>query len=230
MSSVATVLVTTVGAATGSKAAAAALACAGSGPDQAGLLIDLAGDRPPRPSLIATASARALEERLAAHLPEAGVASRGQICHLSLPPDPSGVDQIPAALPIVRDSVAVLHLPPHLLQPTLSETRIRPSGALLRADLTQDRALTALVAADLIGCGLSVTVLKQPLGWIASRAAMLGALPLGSGGLPNRLRDRLLDSEDRTFHRRYDRKGEPEDDRQETARHKSQGAARARWR
>ena len=45
----------------------------------AGLLVDLDPGRPPRPSLIATVAARELEERLAAHLPEAGVASRGRI-------------------------------------------------------------------------------------------------------------------------------------------------------
>jgi hypothetical protein len=63
------VLVAPVGAAVGSRPAAAALACAGSELDRAGLLIDLDDGRAPRPSLIATAAARALEERLAAHLP-----------------------------------------------------------------------------------------------------------------------------------------------------------------
>ena len=44
----AVVLATAVGAASGSKAAAAALACAGSEPDRPSLLIDLGG-RAPRP-------------------------------------------------------------------------------------------------------------------------------------------------------------------------------------
>ena len=68
----AVVLVTAVGAASGARAAAAALACAASEPDRAALLIDLDGGRAPRPSLVATSAARALEERLAAHLPDAG--------------------------------------------------------------------------------------------------------------------------------------------------------------
>ena len=68
------VLVTRVGTAAGSRAAAAALACAASEPDRAALLVDLDEARAPRPSLIATAGARALEERLAAHLPDAAVA------------------------------------------------------------------------------------------------------------------------------------------------------------
>ena len=78
------VLVTAVGDASGSKAAAAALACAGSDPDRPGLLIDVGG-RPPRPTLIASAGARELEERLAAHLPQLRAASRGQTCHLARP-------------------------------------------------------------------------------------------------------------------------------------------------
>ena len=110
------VLVTAVGGASGSKAAAAALACAGSDPDRPGLLIDVGG-RPPRPTLIASAGARELEERLAAHLPQLRAASRGQTCHLAVPDDGDGrFESVRAALPLVRDSVAVVHLPPALLQ------------------------------------------------------------------------------------------------------------------
>jgi hypothetical protein len=77
------VVVTPVGAASGSRAAAAALACAGSEPDRPGLLIDLGG-RGPRPTLIASSGARELEERLAVHLPALRAASRGQTCHLAV--------------------------------------------------------------------------------------------------------------------------------------------------
>ena len=48
-----------------------------------GLLIDVGG-RPPRPTLLASAGARELEERLAVHLPRLRAASRGQICRLAL--------------------------------------------------------------------------------------------------------------------------------------------------
>jgi hypothetical protein len=185
------VLVTAVGAARGSKAAAAALACAGSEPDRAALLIDLTCGPMPRPSLIATAAARTLEERLRRHLPDAGVASRCEICQLALPADQVGVERLSAALPLVRDSVAVLHLPPHLLQRVLLEPRIRPSAALLRAELAADRALAALVAGDLIARGVRVSVLKQPLGWLAARISALG-VGVASFGLSRRLSDRLL--------------------------------------
>ncbi|HEX6229324.1 MAG TPA: hypothetical protein VFZ41_07660 [Solirubrobacterales bacterium] len=189
------VLVTRVGAAAGSRAAAAALACAGSDAERAGLLIDLGAARP-RPSLIATAAARRLEERLAAHLPEAGVASRGRICQISLSSEPCALQQVAGALAVVRESIGVVHLPPPALQPALADSRIRPSGALLCADLARDRALTALAAGDLVRRGVRVAVLKRPLAWIAARLALAGVLGSGDVGLPPRLCRRLLAQED----------------------------------
>ena len=187
------VLVTSVGAATGSEAAAAGLACAASEPDRAALLIDLDGGRAPRPSLISTAGARELEERIAAHLPDADVASRGQLCRLTLPAASDGIERIAAALSLVRESAGVVHLPPRLLRPVFEETGIRPTAALLRADLAQDRALTALVARDSMAKGLRVAVLKRPLGWLTARAAQLGVLPAGRCVLPKRLTHRVLE-------------------------------------
>ena len=186
------VLVTRVGAATGSKAAAAVLACAASESDRAALLIDLDDGRRPRATLVATAGARALEERLVAHLPGAAVASRGQICHLRLSPGPEGVDAIAAILPLVRESAAIVHLAPDLLRSVLEEPRIRPTSVLLRADLKKDRALTALAARDLMARGLRVAVLKLPPGWLAARAALLGALAVSGQALPARLHKRLF--------------------------------------
>ncbi len=188
----AVVLVTSVGRAAGSRAAAAALACHGSDRDRASLLVDLTDSRPPRPSLIATAAARELEERLVAHPPAAGVVSRGAFCQLALAADPGSLDGVAAALPAVRDSVAVLHLSPRLLQPTLAEPRIGATGALLVANLARDRPLTALAARDLLDRGLRVRVLKHSLGWLSARAALAGLRPPGGGALPNRLCGRLL--------------------------------------
>jgi hypothetical protein len=188
----AVVLVTRVGAAEGSRTAAAALACAGSEPDRAGLLVDLDAQRRPRPSLVATAAARRLEERLAAHLPEAAVASRGCTCHLTLATGSEPTGLLPSALALVRDSTAVVHLPPSLLQPALEQRDIGARAVLLRADPKADRSLTALAASDLIERRLRVAVLKRQPGWAAGRAALFGVLPSGDLALPSRVVGRVL--------------------------------------
>lgn len=191
-----TVAVTAVGAAEGSRGAAAALACAGADPDQATLLVDVGG-RPPRPTLLASTAARQLEERLVAHLSKARVAARGQVCHLSVAADAEGLEAAAAAVTVARGVLAVLHLPPALLRSLLEESQgPRPSGALLRADLAADRALVALVTRDLMARDLDVAVLKRRLSWVAERRALFGALaPDGAGGLPSRLAKSLLSHE-----------------------------------
>ena len=113
-----TVLVTAVGDAEGSRGAAAALACAGADVDLATLHIDVGG-KPPRPTLLASAAARQLEERLVAHLPRARVAARGQVCHLAVPDEPEGLEAAAAAVTVARGALAVLHLSPPLLQSLL---------------------------------------------------------------------------------------------------------------
>lgn len=212
------VLVTAVGGASGARAAAAALACAASEPDRAALLVDLDDGRPLRPTLIATSGARALEGRLNAHMPDARIASRGQICQLSLSPQPEGISQIAAAVPLVRESAAVVHLPPSLVRPALEESRIPATAMLLRANLAEARPLTALVVRDLMRQGLRVAVLKQPLGLLSARVALLGAIPPGVEGLPIRTRRQLLGFDDSKFRRCYPGKDGSEDAREGNAR------------
>lgn len=188
----AAVIVTRVGSAHGARAAAAALACAGSEVDRAGLLVDLDAPRPPRPALVASAAARELEERLAAHLPGAGVASRGRICHLTVEGGGDALERVGTALAIGRDSTAAVHLAPGQVQAAL-ESPIRLSGGLLRADLEEDRALAALAVGDLVEHGLRPAVMKRPLGWLAARRALAGALGPGLGeALPQPACRRLL--------------------------------------
>jgi hypothetical protein len=210
------VLVSRVGAAKGSRAAAAALACAASESDRAALLVDLEEGRAPRPTLIATAGARGLEERLAAHLPDAAIASRGRICQLKLPPEREAIETLAAALPLAREATAVVHLPPVLLRAVLGDARVRSTGVLLRADLGEDRALTALAVRDLIAEGLQVVVVKRPLGLLAAGAAQLGAPLTGPQVSFSRSCERLLCTEDRRFRQCYDGKDETRDERQET--------------
>lgn len=188
-----TVVVTSVGGAEGSRGAAAALSCAGADVDQATLLIDVDG-RPPRPTLLASAAAQRLEERLAAHLPATRPAARGQVCHLSVSAEEDGLEAAAAAVTAARGALAVLHLPPACLQPLLCSDRgPRPSGVLLRGEVAADRPLLALVVRDLMGRGLRVAVLKQRLSWVVERRALFGALPPeAAGGLPTNIRRNLV--------------------------------------
>ncbi|HEX5763018.1 MAG TPA: hypothetical protein VFY04_07845 [Solirubrobacterales bacterium] len=182
------VLVTAVGQAGGARAVAAALACAGADAERASLLIEVDSARRTRPTVVATTAARTMEERLAAHLPEVGVAARGRICQLALSDNGderrASIDQIAAALPLAREALAVLRLPPARFQEAIAEPRIRPSGTLLRADLAVDHALTALAVGDLMKRGVEVVVAKRPLPRLAGYIALLGALPAGSSALP----------------------------------------------
>lgn len=204
------VLVTAVAAAAGAKAAAAALACAASEPDRAALLVDFDDGRAPRPSLIATAGARNLEERLKAHMADAAVASRGRFCQLTLPADTESLARIAAALPLARESATVVHLPPALLRPSLEESNVRATAALLRADLAEDRALTALVVRDLMEQGLRVAVLKRQSSRLLARAALLGLLSGDDQAPFRRLLGPRPGNDDSKF--RYDRRNGAQDD------------------
>jgi hypothetical protein len=100
---------------------------------------------------------------------------------------------------VARGGLAVLHLPPELLQAALgAEGGLRPSGILLRSEVRADRPLLALAVRDLLARELAVVVLKRRLGWVVERRAVFGALPSGApGGLPERLLARLGVSADR---------------------------------
>jgi hypothetical protein len=185
------VVVAAVGGAEGSRGAAAALSCAGSGLERAALLVDIGG-RVPRPTLIASASAHQLEERLAARLPTLRPAARGEVCHLSVGGDEDGLAAAGTAVTVARGGLAVVHVAPDLLQPLLETPGApRADAALLRADLAQARPLVALAVDDLLGRGLRVAVLKRRLGWVTERRAGFGVLGSDSG-LPEPLLRRLL--------------------------------------
>ena len=136
----AVVVVAAVGGAEGSRGAAAALSCAGSGVETAALLVEVGG-RVPRPTLIASASAHRLEERLSARLPKLRPAARGEVCHLSVAADEDGLAAAGTAVTVARGGLAVVHVAPEHLQPLLDAPGApRPDAALLRADLGADRA------------------------------------------------------------------------------------------
>jgi hypothetical protein len=186
------VLVTGVGAAGGAREAAAALACAASASDEAALFVDVGG-RPPRPTLLASSAAQGLEERLRAHLPAAKVAARGQLCQIAVPEDEEELAAASAAVPVMRGGTTVLHVPPARWQGAL-DALPEASGALLRGDPGEDRALLALLVRDLIGRGMDVAVLKRRMSWVVERRALFGALSGGGGqgALPRWICRRLL--------------------------------------
>jgi len=186
------VAVAAVGSAEGSRAAAAALACAGADVDRASLLVDLDG-RPPRPTLLASAAARELEERLAAHLPWVRVAARGHVCHLAAAANEDGFAAASAAATVARDALVVVHVEPGKLQELLAAGRPEVTGVLLRAEIAADRALLSLAVQDLRERGLDVAVLKRRLGWVDERRALFGVLGT-EAGIPSRVRGLLLGS------------------------------------
>jgi hypothetical protein len=187
------VVVSAVGGAEGSRGAAAALSCAGSGVETAALLLDVGG-RTPRPTLIASASAHRLEERLATRLPTLRPAARGEVCHLAVTADEDGLAAAGIAAMVARGGLAVIHVAPEVLQQFLDTPEApRPDAALLRAALEEARPMVALAVDDLFRRGLRVGVLKRRLGWVTERRAGFGILGSDSGGLPESLVRRLLD-------------------------------------
>ena len=129
----ASLLVVRVGGADGARAAAAALACAGSEPDRAGLLVELDRGRRPRPALVATApraSSRSGSPPTCRRPPSRrGEGSATWPCRLTR----AGWSGRARARPRPRGA-ASLHLP-RTCSRRRSGRRARPSGALLRADL-----------------------------------------------------------------------------------------------
>ncbi len=178
------VLATDLGEASGGLAVAAAVGVAVAVEQDPGkasgvLLAELGAERGRGPTMLASAPARELEERLR----EAGlerVAARGRLCWLGLPATEEALEDLPRALAAApAASLAIVHLPARLWPLALEQRGLRPRAGLLRADLPTDRALAALAVAELRERRLPVRVAARPLGRVASRRAMAG---LEAGG------------------------------------------------
>ena len=178
------IVVTRLGDAAGSLELAAVLAVAaaqGRGAEpKAALLIELGGRGASRPTILASAEAREAERTLGG-VSDCRAAARGRICHLRLTADTDGLHLAGAALAALPGrSFCALHTAPAHLRQVVDFGGFRPRGAVLRADLENDRSLAALTAADLIARGLRVRVVKRPPGWLAGHLALAG-LPTGAG-------------------------------------------------
>ena len=171
------VLVTAVGRAAGSEALAAALAAAAGDGSRAGILVDLGPARLRRPTVFASAAARAAETTLARALPEVPVAARGRTCQVALAPEGDATARLVAALADAGEHSCVIHARSALLRPALEDRALRPHTVVLRADLPVGRPLAALVAQELTRRRLAVRIAKRPLGWLAARMALAGLSP-----------------------------------------------------
>ena len=191
------ILSTAVRGAAGGLASAASLAVAASlrAPEGGTILVDgTAESRGRAPTLLASESARALEQRLAPRLADCDwpgspprVAARGRLCWVSLPA-PADVDECVASVErILRHGGAsvptVVFLPSAAWREGSAGTELTPDGALLRIDLPAERSLAALAVGDLRGLGLPVRVAGQAPGRVATRRALAGLDPGGGAGV-----------------------------------------------
>jgi hypothetical protein len=150
--------------------------------------LDASPERGPRPTMLASESARRVEDALRAlGAPYVGAAARGHGCFVSLAADEPGMDAL-AGLLAARPpaGLVVAHLPARLWRQALELELPGLAGALLRIDLPAGRALAALVVADLGQRGLAVRVASRPLGRVASRRARAGLEPGGEGSRRSR--------------------------------------------
>ncbi|HVX32586.1 MAG TPA: hypothetical protein VHA80_05535 [Solirubrobacterales bacterium] len=179
------VLVSAIGRAEGGRAAAAALACAGVGAARSPLLLDVGGCRP-RPTLLASAAAKRIEDRLAAALPGAAVGARGGVCHAAVRTDPAGIASLGAALDLLPRTAIVVHCEQEGLRSLMgAPVASRIAAALILSEPGIGRALAAPLLFELLDRGLAVALMARRQDWVAERRAMFGALPAGEvEGLP----------------------------------------------
>jgi len=154
------------------------------------VLADLGG-APKRPTLLASAEARALEDALRAR--GHGAAARGRICWLALPGGEAGAEALAGLRELGLADLIVAYVPPSLWAEALDRLDPGPDGALLRAELPAQRALAALAVAELRERGVPAQVAKRGPGLVAARRAAAGIEPGGpAGAAARRLTRRLL--------------------------------------
>src|SRR5436190_9138006 len=172
------ILATSLGQAKGGLAVTAAVAVAFGHERPATLFVEFGAGGWRGPTMLASGSARELEDVLRAEEFDR-VSARGRLCWLGLGDDEAALGELRravAALPLGAFTVA--HMPGRLWQAALDEFP-DPAGALLRADLPPDRSLAALTVIDLHGRRIPARVASRPLGRVATRRALAG---LESGG------------------------------------------------
>ena len=189
----AVILTTAIGGSGGgtSLGAAVAVAAGGGTGSASALLVDLdPGHRTRGATVLASESARELEDRLRALGGRfEAAAARGHLCYLPLA---GGEDPLATVAELVAHeppaAAVIVHLPQELWPRAIGDARLRARSGLLRADLPTDRALAALAVRELHDRGLRAKVVSDPLGRVASRRALAGVEP---GGATSRRAARL---------------------------------------
>jgi hypothetical protein len=137
------------------------------------VLAELGAERGRGPTMLASAVARRLEDRLRGAGFE-GVAARGRLCWVGLPAEEETLARVAGLLDrLGPGSAAIVHLPASLW-PLAVYDRMGADAALLRADLPAERPLVALAVGELRERGLPVRVASRALGRVASRRALAG--------------------------------------------------------
>ncbi len=188
MTSADLVLATSLGEAKGGIAVTAAVGVAMSHERPCVLVAELGAPGRRGPTMLAAGPARELEEALRSEGFDR-IAARGRVCWLGLGSDEDALgelDRAAAALP--QGGVCVAHLHASLWQPALAGRVPRPVAALLRADLPEDRSLTAMTVIELRAQRIPVRVASRSLGRVAARRALAG---LEAGGASSQRSARL---------------------------------------
>ena len=172
------VLVSELPGAAGGPPTAAALAVARAiGDDQPVALIEVGGRRR-GPTMLASSSARSLEERLRA----AGrdCRARGRLVSVPVVVAEGWEEELVATLALLdQTESAVVSLPPALLRQVLARSELGVEGVLLCAELPRQRALAALAVAELRAMGVAVKVAQRAPGRVGARRALAGIDPGG---------------------------------------------------
>ena len=142
--------------------------------------VEVGGSVRRRPTLLSSAAARALEERVAA-IGELRPAARGRICWVGLEAGEAWRVQL-AAVIAASGGLAVAHLEPMEWRQALDDPELAPAAALVRADVAPHRDLLALLAAELRDRRLPLRVATRPLGLVGARRALAGLEPGGPAG------------------------------------------------
>jgi hypothetical protein len=163
-------------------AAAAAVALAEAGATPSGVVLaELGASRGRGPTMLASTPARELERSLAAAGFEA--AARGRLAWVPLADEPGWPQRLADVCAASGDARAVVAFAePDRWREALGVPELRPTAALMRAELPRQRSLAALTAIELRTEGLRLRIATRPLGRVASRRAMAGIDPGGVAG------------------------------------------------